>query len=358
MDRFISNLVRKAFPIFGSLLILVCLSGCGTVRYLFQASKGQLELSNRAQPIAQVLENERTSPELKRLLERIPEMKNFAEAHGIKPTKNYTEYVQLNRTAASYVVSACRPLQFESKKWSFPIVGSFPYLGWFNVEDAKEYAEELKKENWDVDLRGARAFSTLGWFRDPVLSTMIPEGDEALGELADVIIHESVHATKYVNGQSYFNESLASFVAERLAPIYLERVRGKDSVEYKAYVEAQKDYALREKLMHEAYINLEKLYASEKSDEVKLQEKKALLDELKQKVKAKRDINNATLIQFKTYGTGMAEFEALLKTCQSDWQRFLTSLNRIDRSSFSESQQEDLKAVILPLVKDGCPSGS
>ncbi|HUP58452.1 MAG TPA: aminopeptidase, partial [Bdellovibrionota bacterium] len=154
-------------------------SGCSTMGYLLQAGKGQLALLNRAKPIEKVLESERVQPRIKRLLSEIPAIKKYGEGNGVKATHNYTEYVQLDRAAAVWVVSACEPLKFVSKEWSFPIVGRFPYLGWFDLDGARGLASELKKEGWDVDLRGARAFSTLGWFKDPVVSSMIPEGNEA-----------------------------------------------------------------------------------------------------------------------------------------------------------------------------------
>src|SRR4029078_3952588 len=134
-----------------------------------------------------------------------------------------------DRPAAVWVVSACEQLRFRSKEWHFPIVGSFPYLGWFDLEQAKAFADELRAESWDVDVRGAHAYSTLGWFRDAVLSTMIPEGKEALGELVNVVLHESVHATVYIEGQAFFNESIASFIADRLTDHYLIQTRGNKS---------------------------------------------------------------------------------------------------------------------------------
>ncbi len=221
------------------LLFCFSLTGCAGLGYLLQAGKGQLEISNRAKPIDEVLKDERTPPRLKALLARIPEIKSFGERHGLKATSNYTEYVDLKRPAAVWVVSASEPLKFEPRRWSFPIVGSFTYLGWFDRKSAEEFGEELRKEGLDVYVRGASAFSTLGWFRDPVLSTMIGSGDTALGELANVVLHESVHATFYLKHQSYFNESLASFVADRMTPQYLASAPLVTRAEVDSYVEAE-----------------------------------------------------------------------------------------------------------------------
>jgi predicted aminopeptidase len=327
------------------------LSGCSTARYLFQATEGQLALINHAKPIDEVIADPRTPPRTKHLLSEVAPVKRFAEAHGIKPTPNYVEYVKLDRPAAVWVVSACEPLEFKSREWHFPIVGSFPYLGWFDLKDARQYAQSLSDEGLDADVRGASAYSTLGWFRDAILSTMLPEGDEAMGELVDVVIHESVHASVYVSGQAYFNESLASFVAEKLTREYL----AKRPAELKGYVDEIASSAGRRKRLHEAYEQLKALYASGKPRDEKLAEKKRVLDALKAELGFRRDINNATLIQFQTYHTGTPEFEALWKACGGDSARFMKSVGRLDAKSFARPQLEDLAPVLDPLVAQGCP---
>jgi len=323
-------------------------TGCSTASYLFQAGKGQFSLFNHERPIADVIKDERTPTRIKLLLAEIPSIKKFGEENGLKPTRNYQDYVQLDRNAAVYVVSACAPLKFESKEWGFPIVGKFPYLGYFDLPMAKENTAELKKEGWDVDLRGARAYSTLGWFRDPVLSTMIPEGDEAFGDLANVVIHESVHATLYIAGQAYFNESLANFVAGRLAPVYIAEKKGADSPELLAYDKSEKDSEIAEKLLFDAYGRLAKLYDSSIPDEEKLEEKKKIYTELQTKLGWKRDITNATLVQFKEYNEGTPAFDAVYKACGSDWKKFMKVLSELKPESFAKSQQSDLDSILLP----------
>ena len=319
-----------------------------------QASRGQLALLNGAKPISEVIQDERTPPRIRDLLKQMSVIKHFGEENGLKPTKNYTDYVNLNRSAAVWVVSACEPLKFVPRQWSFPVVGSFTYLGWFDLEAAKNHARDLKKENLDVDVRGATAYSTLGWFKDSVLSSMIPEGDAALGELADVVLHESVHATYYIKNQSYFNESIASFVADELTPEYLKQVKGADSSEAKSFILAEESSEKRERVFHAAYIDLENLYNSNKADSEKLSEKQKILDSLKQKLGTQRDFNNATLIQFKTYGTAKPEFEAVFRSCGSNWSQFWKKMKSIDEASFEHSQQEKLAPMLLKLAQKSC----
>jgi predicted aminopeptidase len=328
---------------------MFALSGCSTVRYLFQAGKGQLALFNHARPIQEVIKDGRTPTRIRLLLAEIPSIKAFGEANGLKPTKNYQDYVQLDRSAAVYVVSASEPLKFESKEWGFPIVGKFPYLGFFDLGMAKDYAKELKGEGLDVDLRGARAYSTLGWFRDPILSSMIPPGDEAYGELVNVVLHESTHATVYIAGQAYFNESLASFVADHLTPIYISVHKGPHSPELAAYEKSEHDSQEAEKLLHDAYEELDKLYKSPRPDTEKLAEKKKILQALQTKLGWKRGITNAALIQYKEYNEGTPDFERVYNACGKDWRRFIDTLTQLNENSFSKSQQNDLGAVLGPL---------
>ncbi|MGK5083324.1 aminopeptidase [Bdellovibrionota bacterium FG-1] len=334
-----------------ALFFLVSLSGCTTARYLTQATRGQLSLLNHATPIEKVLKNERISPRIRKLLAEVAPIKAFGEQKGLKPTSNYTEYVQLDRPAAVWVVGACEKLNFKSKEWAFPIVGRFPYLGWFDLEDAKRFATELKAEDWDVDLRGAGAYSTLGWFRDAILSSMIPDGAQALGDLVNVVLHESVHATVYLNGQAYFNESVASFVADRLTAEFL----GQRLVqEREPYLKGLEEGHRREKRLHEIYESLATLYASSKSVSDKTEEKGRILAAAKEELGFRRDINNATLIQFKTYSTGGVEFEALWKACGDDSQRFMKAIATLTDKSFQKPQQENLESVLTPLVQSGC----
>jgi predicted aminopeptidase len=331
------------------------MQGCSTACYLFQATTGQLALFNRARPIPEVLKDERVKPRIRALLAQVGSIKKFGILNGLRPTPNYTEYVQLHRPAAVWVVSASEPLRFEAKTWSFPIVGSFPYLGWFDLKRAKDFAADLHtNEGWDVDVRGATAYSTLGWFRDAVLSSMISDGDEALGDLANVILHESVHATLYFNGQSYFDESVANFVADRLTPEYLKSERGASSPELVTYLKSEKDYLEREKILHNAYLDLDRIYSSAMKDQEKLAKKAKILADLKAKLGLKRDINNATLIQYKTYNTGAAQFDALYASCGKDLKRFLGALQSLKSESFLKPQQQDLEVVLKPLVDRGC----
>jgi predicted aminopeptidase len=224
------------------------------------------------------------------------------------------------------------------------LVGSFPFLGWFDRESALDFAAELKREGWDVDVRGASAYSTLGWFRDSILSTMLREGPEAMGELVHVVIHESVHATLYLKGQSHFNESLADFVADQLVSPYLRKQGYAD--EDKAFSEGRVKFAKQRKRLHEAYDRLRAIYGSSRSSEENLAEKEREFASLKEELQIKRELSNASLVQFRTYDVGGAEFAALLGRCGGDWSRFWGALRALDSASFGASEQEAIGPVL------------
>lgn len=313
---------------------------------------------NHARPIDEVIKDPTTPPDTKKLLAEVAPVKSFGEKMGLKPTSNYRDYVKLDRDAVVYVVSACPPYRFEPKEWSFPIVGGFPYLGWYDRKHADEYGASLRKEGYDVDIRGAGAYSTLGWFHDPILSTMFRDGNDAVGELVEVILHESVHATVYVNHQAFFNESLASFVSEKLTPMYLQQTRGKDSPEERAYRDGLAYQSKFHRRMHDAYTELDALYHSSASENEKSVKKKDILSKLKSdlKIREDREINNATLIGFREYGGNRDAFEKAFMKCGGDWTRFLRALSKIREKDFHSSQEKDLVDFEAAFRCDGAAS--
>jgi predicted aminopeptidase len=344
--------------------VAFALAGCTGPRYVAQAACGQIEISFARRDLADVVKDEAVPERVRALLAHVPAIKRFGERRGLRPTASYDTYADLERSAAVWVVSASEPLRFKMKSWSFPIVGSVTYLGWFNRGDARDFARELKDEGWDVDVRGASAYSTLGWFDDPVLSTMIPHGDEALGDLANVVLHESVHATLYIKGQTALNESVANFIGDALAEIYLDETVGAGSIQKAAYMAGQLEGEERRALMAAAYEELDRLYKSSLPDREKLAEKGRILTALRAEIRARRPITNATLAQFKQYNTGKEELALLLKACGGSFPRLLAALRGLEKDAttkaeesgrLSTPQERDLAKIFLPLVRAGCP---
>jgi predicted aminopeptidase len=346
----------KLLHALASALALALLSGCTTGQYLAQAGCGQIDLMMRARDLEAAMRDPKVPERTRALLRQVPEIKKFGEQNSLRPTGNYHTYVDLERPAVVWVVTASEPLRFHPKTWWFPIVGRVPYLGWFDRGEAHDFADTLREQGWDADVGASEAYSTLGWFDDPVLSTMLSDGDEAIGELVNVVLHESVHATLYVDGQTRFNESLAEFSAGKLTVTYLDGRYGPDSGEKEAYLDAEQRGEARHAQMHRAYERLARLYASHRPDAEKLAEKRSVLADLRAETHFRRPINNATLAAFKNYNSGGPELGALLDACGGSWARFFRTLGAAKKKdAFAEPNQADLAPLINPLVKAGCP---
>jgi predicted aminopeptidase len=181
---------------------------------------------SRAIPLED-LGGEDAPEEDRRFVERVGSIRRFAmEELGLKESKNYTRYVELDRDYLAAVVSASARDSFTPYEWWFPVVGKVPYKGFFNARDARKEREKLQKKGLDVWIRPVDAFSTLGWFRDPLYSYMKAYSDR---ELADLIIHELLHATVFIKGHVQFNEELAEFVGSEGARLYIEKTFGSGS---------------------------------------------------------------------------------------------------------------------------------
>ena len=325
----------------GKLTCIAVVAACAPGCFLTQAGAGQLDLIQRARPIDVALADRRISDDRRRLLGEVWRIKAWGERMGLEPTDSYRKYVELDGEAVVWVVSACEPLAFTPKTWSFPIVGSFTYIAWFDEADAKRHAAELAEDGWEIYVRGAVAYSTGGWFDDPVRSTMLQ--DDSLSYLVNVILHESVHATVYVNGQSPFNESLASFIADRLTPRYLMQWHGSEArAEYHRGV---KRSGRRRAVLHEASKRLEALYESEASDDDKRRLKAKIITDAESAGRFK-GLNNARLVQYRTYDTGKLAFARLLDRCDGDWRRFVAAIGALDASRFAAPHSEHLESVI------------
>lgn len=329
--------------------------GCSTAYFLFQATKGQLRILNRGRPLNEVINDPRTDPVLAELLKQIPEFKKYGEANGLKPTPNYQEYVKLDQDAVSYVVTVSSPLKFEPKIFSFPIVGSFTYLGWFSLDDAKEFAQKYAAEGYDTDVRGAGAYSTLGWFKDPLLSSMIPRNStgidpSAMPDLLNVVVHESVHATLYLAHQSTFNENIASFIADKLTEQYVVTHGLAKSAAWQSYLKVEERSRLVRERMARAFKDLSAIYAGGEPDFVKLEKKSAYLAALQSELKFRRKITNATLIQFQTYDPSDQGFQSLYERCGKNLREMLARLSRLTPKDFAsigcEKQCKKFKDLI------------
>jgi predicted aminopeptidase len=200
------------------IVVAIVFSGC----YTLKQGTTMLGYLGRAVPLEDMARADGATEEDREFVQRVNDIRRFAmEELGLKESKNYTRYVELDRNYLAAVVSASPDDSFGRYEWWFPVVGKIPYKGFFNVEDARKERTKLEKKNMDVLIRGVNAFSTLGWFRDPLYSYMKSYSDRAL---ADMIIHELVHATVFLKSQAQFNEQLAEFIGTEGGRLYAERL--------------------------------------------------------------------------------------------------------------------------------------
>jgi predicted aminopeptidase len=346
----------RAVALFGSVALALITSGCQQACYIAQAAYGQDDIAWRARPIEEVIADSGTKERTRQLLSIIDDVKGYGEAHGMAPTSNYKEYVELPRSSAVYVVSAAPPLALQSLTWWFPIVGSVPYLGFFNQEEAELVARDLAKDGWDVDLRGASAYSTLGWFDDPILSTMVRPRDSVVGSLVNVVLHESVHATHYVSGQTYFNESLANFVAGELTKPYLIERLQLDRWQLLAYEQGKLKGDRRARRMHETYKTLKAIYESDLPDAEKLRQKAVITEALRAELGFWRPITNATLAQSRQYHGANDIFDRVFAHCGRSWPRFWSVVRTLERDDFDDDQQTEIDGVVGAILAKPCPA--
>jgi len=202
------------------------------ITYGVKQGIGQLNLVIKAKPVEEVIFHPNTPDSVKSKLQFLSKVREFAmQEIGLDDTKNYTTYYDQQGKEVLWVVTACEEFKLKEFTWSFPVVGSVPYKGFFNRAEAVEEAGELKSMGLDVSVRNPGGWSTLGWFRDPILSGMLERSD---GQLASLIIHEMVHATIFVKDSVQFNENMASFIGDQGALMFMERFYGINSPQWMA----------------------------------------------------------------------------------------------------------------------------
>ena len=254
-------------------------SGC----YAIRQGTTMLGYLNRAVSLESLLESENVGDgneiseieKNRRFVNLVQDIRRFAgEELGLKMSKNYTRYVAIDRDYLAAVVSASAADSFTRYEWRFPVAGRMPYKGFFDIEDARRERAKLEKKGLDVWIRGVTAFSTLGWFRDPLFSYM---RDYSADRLADLIIHESTHVTVFLKGQAQFNEEIAEFVGREGARLYMESRFGVDSGEYRAMVADEEENRRYIDFIRELIAELQVLYESSADRNEKLDEKERII---------------------------------------------------------------------------------
>lgn len=233
--------------------------------------------------------------------------------------------------------------------WRFPIVGRVPYKGYFKKELALREAKTLQSRGYDTYVRGVRAYSTLGYFNDPILSTMLAYPEFVL---IRTIIHELVHRTVWVKGSVSFNESFANFVADKGALMYLTHRDGPDAPSHQRYRDIEIDRSVFRAYMLEVVSQLEALYGEPISREDKLERRETIFEaartnypsvfpkmqtQLYRRYFEGRQLNNAVMLSFRRYNQDMSFFETALAKHDGDLRRMIKSFEQLGKEDLPES---------------------
>jgi predicted aminopeptidase len=297
------------------LLLVVLLAGCDTLSYYGQAIGGQLSILSAARPVDQWIGDPETSPDLRKQLELARSMRRFAsEQLALPDNSSYTSYAELGRPYVVWNVFAAPELSVEPKKECFPFTGCVSYRGFFSESEARKHAETLREQGYDVHVGGVAAYSTLGWFSDPLLSSFIRYPDV---QLARLIFHELAHQVVYARGDTAFNESFAVAVEEEGVKRWLD-AQGRNA-ELEAFRASQ---ARREKFAQDVKATRTKLGTIYNdpalSKEAKLREKRLVYEKLHTAYPfIPADANNAFLASVALYTELVPQFQEMLRQAGS-----------------------------------------
>jgi predicted aminopeptidase len=308
---------KLRIQLLGLVFLLSSNVSCITLGYYNRLAQHQAYILRAKTPIDRVLNDPMVSSEIKEKLTLVLEVRDFATKElGLKVGSNYLDYVALKEESVSFVVNAAEKYDLISYQWSYPIVGKLPYRGYPTKTEAEEEAKRMEKRGYDVFVRGVNAYSTLGWFDDPIFSSMLSLPSE---KLVETIIHESVHATIFYKDDADFNERLATFLGGEGAKLfYLSRKQPETAK--KIDDDKVKQFAFS-KVMAEETTKLRAWYKDSLSQVKEEGEKERLkaekLSELKNKLMAMKyataasQLNNARLMLISTYNGDDEGFQKL-----------------------------------------------
>ena len=341
-------MIIRTLSLLGLSFFLLACSGPG---YYLQAIQGQWNLMHARQDVHSILADPDSSAELVENLHTAEQIMTFAATElGLPAGDSYTSYVELNRDALVWNVVASKEFSLEAKKWCFLVAGCVPYRGFFEQSKAEKSAQRLRNKGMDVLVAPAAAYSTLGWFSDPLLSTMFSGSDT---RLAAYLLHELAHQRLYIKDDGQFNESYASFVEEIGLQAWLLFNQRQDELEKLRQGRiARKQFSL---LVIELRDVLEDVYQSDQADALKRQLKTAAFDGFSLSYEQLSEntwhgkryyanwfevpLNNARLALFSTYEGSQCAFQGLLDQARGNLMEFHQLAEQKSGADKEERQQ-------------------
>ena len=333
------------------LVFVFCLQSCTSLAYYWEKIEGHSEILNKQRPIQDVIDDPKTTQEIKQRLINAREARKFAsEVLKLPENDSYRNYVDIGRDYVVWTVVATPPYSIKPKEWCFIIVGCLSYRGYFSKQSAEDFAAELRKRNMDVYVAGTKAYSTLGWFDDPLLNTMLYKSE---AYRIGIIFHELAHQQMYADSDTAFNEAFATTVElQGIKHWFTLADKQQLYADYVAAKNRDKDF---KNLLKQAQENLKSIYALEQSDNVLESKKMQVFKKLKnqyQKFKQRwsdyngydkwmsQPLNNAHLALVATYNNWVPALSQLFEQSNHDYKIFY---KKIEQLKDLDKQQREVK---------------
>ncbi len=332
--------IKKYLVLIGFMLLSVAVSGCESVRYYSQAIQGQYSILEKRQPISEIMADPESPEFLREKLSFILAVRQFAENELQLPVKNhYLTYVDLKRPYVVWNVFAAPEFSLAPKTWCYPVVGCAAYRGYFSEKNARQYADGLSNRGYEVYVAGVTAYSTLGWFDDPVLSTFIRYSE---GQSAALIFHELAHQVLYAKGDTAFNESFATAVEQEGLKRW--QVKTQASHLYRDYLRSYRRQQQFIGLIMHYRQKLDTLYQSDASKMDKREHKASIFSELRDefdRLKTNKNglsaydnwmnasLNNAKIGSVAAYHDFVPALQKMLMEIDGDLNQFYTACREL-----------------------------
>ncbi|MEF8698506.1 MAG: aminopeptidase [Candidatus Accumulibacter sp. UW26] len=356
---------RSRTPLWSLLLAVLLMTGCTNLGYYVQAASGHHEVMHAAVPISELIRDPGSDPDLKRKLADVQAIRDFASRElGLPDNDSYRAYADLGRPYVLWNVFAAPAFSLDAKRWCLLMVGCVSYRGYYGREDAESLAAELRQQGYDTFVGGVPAYSTLGYFKDPVLNTFLRLGTF---EVARTVFHELAHQLIFVPGDTQFNESFASTVETEGMRRWLARHA---TPEQRAAFETQRlRKAAFTDLLRDHCRKFRALYESPRSPAEQHPAKAALLADLRRGYADLKagwggysgydpffgdDLNNAKLASLSLYNEWIPAFEALLAEQDHDLPRFYRRVEEL--AALDPNNRYQALAQLLPVSPGSSPS--
>jgi predicted aminopeptidase len=352
----LDRVLRVLFP--GVLFLL--LNGCSSISYYSQLASGQMQLLRAREPVSRVIADPQRDQKLRAHLAESQKARTFASQQLHLPdNQSYRLYADIGRPYVVWNVFATPEFSLKPQNHCFPIAGCVAYRGYYSQSAARGEAALQRLQGLDVSIGGVEAYSTLGWFNDPIMSSMMGWGDE---RLATLIFHELAHQRVYVQDDTAFNESFATFVEQEGTRQW--RAYRRLPPESGAQAQQRDEFI---ELVLDTRTRLEKLYAQPLPPEPMRQRKAAEFEHLRSEYRHMRDnqwagdkrydawinapLNNARLLPFGLYDQWVPAFAALFQQEGRDWVRFYAAAQKL-----GALPSEERKVALKTLVESRSPS--